>query len=478
MRAVIQLDGVSKRYWLRRNRSGELKVRFLGLLHKDRRETRDELWALRNVSVTIGQGESVGLIGRNGSGKSTLLKLVAGIHEPTSGHVRVARGTRIGTLIELGVGFHPELSGRENVFLNAAIHGLTRPAIEALYPAVVEYAGLRDFMDVPLKNYSSGMQMRLGFAVAANLDPDILLLDEIFAVGDEEFQKQCRQTLSRFLAAGKTILFVSHAPESVRAVCRRVCLLEHGQLLYDGGVDGGFNAYQRLMLASTPYQAPVDAAATSGARPAIDDGNREPWHRVSVGGLWDEIGTLQFEFLKQQGLQPSHYLLDVGCGSLRGGIHFMRYLEPGHYFGLDCSEPLVRAGIEIELPRVNVDAARGTFIINDTFQLDGVPPIDFALAQGLFPEIPLSSVITCIAAVVRRLAPGGRFYVTYFEDPNPAETTPVVQPSGVVTYPDAFPYHLNFEVLAGLCRTVGARAERVGDWKQPRGQVMAVITRA
>jgi ABC-type polysaccharide/polyol phosphate transport system ATPase subunit/SAM-dependent methyltransferase len=477
MRAVIQLDDVSKRYWLRRNRTGELKVRFLGLFHKDRRETRDELWALRHVSITIGEGESVGLIGRNGSGKSTLLKLVAGIHEPTSGRVRVARGARVGTLIELGVGFHPELSGRENVFLNAAIHGLTRPAIEALYPAVVDYAGLRDFMDVPLKNYSSGMQMRLGFAVAANLDPDILLLDEIFAVGDEEFQKQCRRTLSQFLAAGKTILFVSHAAASVRAVCRRVCLIEHGQLLYDGGVDGGFNAYHRLMLASAPYQPPAPAADGAPA-PATAGGTGEPWHRVSVGGAWDEIGTLQFEFLKRQGLQPSHALLDVGCGSLRGGVHFMRYLEPGRYFGIDCSEPLIRAGIEIELPAVNVDPSRGTFIVNDNFQLDGVPPLDFALAQGLFPEVPLGTVITCIAAVVRRLAPGGRFYVTYFEDPNPAETAAVVQPSGVVTYPDMFPYHLNFEVLAGLCRTVGARAERVTDWQQSRGQVMALITRA
>jgi len=477
MRAVIQLDNVSKRYWLRRNRSGELKVRFLGLLHKDRRETRDELWALRDVSITIGQGESVGVIGRNGSGKSTLLKLVAGIHEPTSGDVRVARGTRVGTLIELGVGFHPELSGRENVFLNAAIHGLTRPAIEALYPAIVDYAGLRDFMDVPLKNYSSGMQMRLGFAVAANLDPDILLLDEIFAVGDEEFQNQCRRTLAQFLSAGKTILFVSHAAASVRAVCHRVCLLEHGRLLYDGGVDGGFNAYHRLMLTSSPAPSPVPAVQATALSSSAEAAG-EPWHRVTVGGLWDELGELQFDFLKNQGLLPSHYLLDVGCGSLRGGIHFIRYLDPGHYIGFDCDEPLVRAGIEIELARVELDPARATFIVNDNFQLDGLPPIDFAFAQGVFPEIPLTTVITCIAAVVKKLAPAGRFYVTYFEDPNPAETAPVVQPSGVVTHPDMFPYHLNFEVLAGMCRSVGARAERVSDWKQPRGQVMAVITRA
>ena len=259
MTPLIDLRNVSKRYWLRKNRSGELKVRFLGLLHKERREIRDELWALRNVSFTVGKGESVGLIGRNGSGKSTLLKLVAGIHRPTSGRVLVARGLQVGTLIELGVGFHPELSGRENVYLNAAIHGLNLSAIEEVYPAIVEYSGLRDFMEVPLKNYSSGMQMRLGFAVAANLDPDVLLLDEIFAVGDEEFQKQCRRTLDQFLAAGKTILFVSHSATSVREVCRRVCLLEHGELLYDGDVDGGLDAYHRL-IQHAPLQGPDPAA--------------------------------------------------------------------------------------------------------------------------------------------------------------------------------------------------------------------------
>jgi homopolymeric O-antigen transport system ATP-binding protein len=254
MAALIDLRHVSKRYWLRKNRSGELKSRFLGLLDRSRRERREELWALRDVSFSVGRGESVALVGRNGSGKSTLLKLVAGIHQPTAGRVLVERGIQIGTLIELGIGFHLELSGRENVSLNAAIHGMTAEQIADIYPAVVEYAGLRDFMDVQLKNYSSGMQMRLGFAIAANLDPDVLLLDEIFAVGDEEFQKQCRRTIAQFLANGKTILFVSHAAAAVRDVCQRVCLLEHGQLLFDGPVEDGLEAYQQLI--QTP-PAPV-----------------------------------------------------------------------------------------------------------------------------------------------------------------------------------------------------------------------------
>ena len=161
MTPLIDLRNVSKRYWLRKNRSGDLKSRVLAMVHKDKREMREELWALRDVSITVGHGEAVGLIGRNGSGKSTLLKLIAGIHRPTAGSVLVSRGIQIGTLIELGIGFHLELSGRENVHLNAAIHGMSAAQIAEIYPAVVEYSGLRDFMDVQLKNYSSGMHLSL-----------------------------------------------------------------------------------------------------------------------------------------------------------------------------------------------------------------------------------------------------------------------------------------------------------------------------
>src|SRR5262245_17041407 len=153
MAPLIELRNVSKRYWLRQNRSGDLKSRFLGLVDPNKREVRRELWALRDVSFSVGHGESIGLIGRNGSGKSTLLKLGAVTHEPTEGRVLVQKGIQIGTLIELGIGFHPELSGRENVSLNAAIHGMTAEQIDEIYPAVVEYSGLRDFMDVQLKNY-------------------------------------------------------------------------------------------------------------------------------------------------------------------------------------------------------------------------------------------------------------------------------------------------------------------------------------
>ena len=227
---VLSVQGISKRFALRHTQSNALKVRFLALFQSRHRDRVEEFWALRDVSMTIRRGEAVGVIGRNGSGKSTLLKIVAGLHRPTTGRLLMPADTKIGTMIELGVAFHPELTGEENVYLNASIYGLKRTEIAALYPGVVEYSGLEHFMDTPLKSYSSGMQVRLGFAVAAHLDPDILLLDEIFAVGDAEFQRKCLTTLAQFRARGKTILFVSHTPSSIRLLCDRVCVLEHGRL--------------------------------------------------------------------------------------------------------------------------------------------------------------------------------------------------------------------------------------------------------
>ena len=248
MTTVIEAHDVAKRFMLRHNASVELKVRALGWLHRQHRQSIEEFWALKGVSLRIRSGEAVGLIGRNGSGKSTLLKLIAGIHRPTAGRMLVARGARIASMIELGVGFHPELTGRENVFLSASIHGLNRSQIEQIYEGVVAYSGLEHFIDVPIKNYSSGMHMRLGFAIAANLKPDILLLDEIFAVGDADFQQRCVGTLHGFMASGTTIVFVSHSPQAIRGICRRLCVLNQGELAYDGGIDDGLAFYDQLLI--------------------------------------------------------------------------------------------------------------------------------------------------------------------------------------------------------------------------------------
>ena len=252
MSVVIDAQRVSKRFLLRHNSSNELKVRFLALFDPRKRETVEEFWALKDISMTIRQGEAVALVGRNGSGKSTLLKIIAGLHLPSAGRLLVPAHARIGTMIELGVGFHPELTGRENVFLNASVHGLSRAEITELYPKVVEFSGLAHFMDQPLKNFSSGMHARLGFAVAANLDPDILLIDEIFTVGDAEFQLQCMQVLRRLRERGKTLLFVSHVPDAVRDMCDRACVLDQGRLMFDGPTGEALAAYDRLTSVPAP----------------------------------------------------------------------------------------------------------------------------------------------------------------------------------------------------------------------------------
>lgn len=244
---VIVGERLSKRFVVHHNRAYSLKARLLSTVYPKFRPRVEEFWALKDVDLTIRHGESVGLVGRNGSGKSTLLKTLAGIHRPTRGRVLVRRGLVIGTMIELGVGFHPDLTGRENVFLNASVYGLTRVEVERIYDQVVDYSEIGDFIDEPIKNYSSGMMMRLAFSVAAHLDPEVLLLDEIFAVGDAAFQEKCRATMRAFVEKGRTVVFVSHSADTVADVCSRVCVLSHGQKVFDGEVDEGLSLYHDMV---------------------------------------------------------------------------------------------------------------------------------------------------------------------------------------------------------------------------------------
>ena len=205
----------------------------------------DRLRRSRDVSFAVEPGEAVGLIGRNGSGKTTLLRLVAGIIKPTSG--RVAVGGRVGSLLELGAGFHPEFTGRENVYLNGAILGLKRAAIRRHMDEIVAFAELERFIDVPVRTYSSGMYMRLGFAVAAHLEVDVLLLDEVFAVGDEEFQRKCFGKIFEFKQRGGTIVFVSHDAAAVERLCARAVLLRDGEVAFDGPTREAITQYHRLL---------------------------------------------------------------------------------------------------------------------------------------------------------------------------------------------------------------------------------------
>jgi ABC-type polysaccharide/polyol phosphate transport system ATPase subunit len=247
MLADLQIANVSRTFTIRHNKSNSLKSDFIGIFSPRYREQTETLWAVRNVSFNVSPGEAFALIGRNGSGKSTLLKIIAGIYPPTEGRVQLPAGVRIGTMIELGVGFHPELTGKENIYLGASIHGLCRKEIQEIYGAVVEFSELENFMDTPIKNYSSGMHARLAFALAVNLNPDVLLVDEVLAVGDEPFQKKCKNQIDEFRAQGKTIIFVSHSTEDVKNICDRACVLEHGRTMFIGRAAEAVERYHQLL---------------------------------------------------------------------------------------------------------------------------------------------------------------------------------------------------------------------------------------
>jgi ABC-2 type transport system ATP-binding protein len=225
---VIDVSDVSKRFVIRKEKS--LKERMVNFgrsnLHKD------DFWALRDVDLKIGSGSTVGLIGPNGSGKSTLLKMIGGILQPTTGSVRL-RG-RLAALLELGAGFHPDLTGRENVYLNAAILGITREQTARYFDAIVDFSGIEPFIDTQVKFYSSGMYVRLAFAVAVHVDPDILLVDEVLAVGDEPFQRKCMDRIRGFQHEGRTIVLVTHSLETVADLCDRAIVLERGAVIADG----------------------------------------------------------------------------------------------------------------------------------------------------------------------------------------------------------------------------------------------------
>jgi ABC-2 type transport system ATP-binding protein len=240
---AIVAEGVSRRFRVYPQRNVTLKEAILRRRHLQ----REEIWALRDVSLAIEPGEAVGVVGRNGSGKTTLLRLIAGIFKPTSGHVEVAGD--VGSLLGLGAGFHPDFTGRENVYMNGAIHGLRRSYVRERIDEIVAFSELDDFFDVPVRTYSSGMYMRLGFAVATHLDPDILLLDEVFAVGDEAFQRKCFGKILELRERGRTIVFVSHAAPAVERVCERAVLLTAGQVADDGPARDVITHYQKLLAA-------------------------------------------------------------------------------------------------------------------------------------------------------------------------------------------------------------------------------------
>jgi len=254
MKPIIEVEKVSKKFQIQHQQAAYLSLRDkLSTLFRPA-TVKEEFWALSDVSFTVQRGESLGIIGRNGAGKSTLLKILSRITPPTQGKI-TARG-RIASLLEVGTGFHQELTGRENIFMNGSILGMRNSEIKARFDEIVDFSGTENFLDTPLKHYSSGMQLRLAFAVAAHLEPEILIVDEVLAVGDGEFQKKCMKKMEDVTDQGRTILFVSHSLPSLKALCKTGLLLNKGHVIKAGAIEDVIDQY-------TSYQTVTDKITDS-----------------------------------------------------------------------------------------------------------------------------------------------------------------------------------------------------------------------
>ncbi len=274
---LIEARGVSKKFASYHRKATSLKERVV----RREQSSADIFWALNEVDLVVRRGETVGLMGPNGSGKSTLLKVLAGILRPNDGQVSV-RG-RVASLLELGAGFDGELTGRENIYLNAALLGVPRPDTDRLFDEIVEFSELGEFIEFPVKHYSSGMYVRLGFAVAVHIDPDILIIDEVLAVGDAAFQKKCLNRIADFQERGKTILFVSHSAGLIEELCTRSVVLSHGQVVFDGRPG---EAVTRLnhMMGVDRAETEKDGLATVSFIDLFDPGTGESLEEFQCGG--------------------------------------------------------------------------------------------------------------------------------------------------------------------------------------------------
>jgi lipopolysaccharide transport system ATP-binding protein len=296
---AIQAVGVSKQYQLGRFRGSYdlLSERLASLFKRERDGSRRErFWALDDVSFELGHGETLGILGRNGAGKSTLLKILSRVTPPTRGRVRI-RG-RVGALLEVGTGFNLELTGRENVFLNGAILGMRRAEIQRKFDDIVEFAEVERFIDTPVKRYSSGMYLRLAFSVAAHLEPEILIVDEVLAVGDAAFQRKCLGKMGEVTREGRTVVFVSHNTGAVENLCQNALVLERGHIVFSGGVEDSIRVYMTEVLSSvteTSLREREDRAGTGAVRLTsfrVEDDAGSP----AVGARTGETCSFVFDY--------------------------------------------------------------------------------------------------------------------------------------------------------------------------------------
>ncbi len=311
MKPILEVQNISKKFLIQHQQLPYLSFRdkLSGLFSP--KEATEEFWALRDISFDVQPGESIGIIGRNGAGKSTLLKILSRITPPTAGRITV-RG-RIASLLEVGTGFHQELTGRENIFMNGSILGMKHAEIKAKFDEIVDFSGTEKFLDTPLKHYSSGMQLRLAFAVAAHLEPEILIIDEVLAVGDAEFQKKCLGKMEDVTRSGKTILFVSHNMTAVSGLCKKGLLLVNGSVSYAGQIDQVLSRYLSVVdqLASSSLLSRKDRDGNGAIRFSDVQMLNERGDELKGISSGQSI-VFRFWFVSNENYRGSSIRMDVG----------------------------------------------------------------------------------------------------------------------------------------------------------------------
>ena len=314
----LKFESISKKYRIYHESEGEAATNTLGRIRRRVRGNWDDFWALRDVSFEVNRGEALGIIGQNGAGKSTVLKLLYNITTPSKGRILI--NGRLAALIEVASGFHPDLTGRENVYLNGSLLGMKRSEITRKLDSIVDFAGVATFIDTPVKRYSSGMYLRLGFAIAAHLDPDILLLDEVLAVGDAEFQSKCIQRINQLRRDGTTIVFVSHNLGAVESLCDRVLLLRRGEIACSGPPRYVISEYERMlnsMVAWAPSGAGGTAASSAAQITAVACFNSEG-RKTTIFATGDEA-RVKVEYVARELVKDA--LIEIYFYSIFGNLH-------------------------------------------------------------------------------------------------------------------------------------------------------------
>jgi lipopolysaccharide transport system ATP-binding protein len=396
---VVSVRGLTKRYtvWTH-SKPSSLSDRVALALRRTRPAAapqKQEVWALRDVSFEVERGEVFGVIGPNGAGKSTLLSILARITDPTGGEAEI-RG-RVSSLLEVGTGFHPELSGRDNVFLNGAILGMTRTETAAKFDEIVEFSGVGGFIDLPVKRFSTGMYVRLAFSVAAHLDPEILLLDEVLAVGDHAFQQKCLRRIDEITRSGRTVLFVSHDVNSVARLCRRALVLRQGRTAFIGPVDDAVEAYLGTDRASEEERRaePDLRPGTGELRATVRVRNAEGEEQIYANRA--VLFRIEFENDRPVSARNVNVRLDIVNeygGQLVGlsthfdphtELHGLGMLEPGAVLTCIADELPLRPGryhVAVTVDRLGEiidrfeDAAEFTLLPTDFFGTGAIPPED------------------------------------------------------------------------------------------------------